>query len=127
MVIIRYKELWGDQGANSDVLKVNGTRVCNAVTCPLNKLVNGLFVADFNHDGQSETNMSWAPYQQASQYFISAVDFFAPAQTPPKGKVTVSIRSRGKGPVRTLTFPNFTGTTDVDTVQLNDFDQATGG
>ena len=121
MVIIRYKELWGDQGANSDVLKVNGTRVCNAVTCPLNKLVNGLFVADFNHDGQSETNMSWAPYQQASQYFISAVDFFAPAQTPPKGKVTVAIKSRGKGPFRTLTFPNFTGTTDVDTVQLNDF------
>ena len=103
MVIIRYKELWGDQGKQSDVLKVNGQSVCNSTTCPLNKLVNGLFAADFNHDGKSETNQSWPAYQQASPYFISAVDVFAPAQIPPTGKVTVSIRSRGRGPVRRLT------------------------
>ena len=48
-------------------------------------------------------------------------------QTPPSKKVTVGIRSRGKGPLRTLAFPNFPSLTDVVTVQLNDFDQATGG
>ena len=127
MVIIRYKELWGDQGRRNDVLKVNGLSVCNSATCPLNKLVNGLFVADFNHDGRSETDQTWAPYQNASPYFISSVDVFAPAQIPPKGKVTVSIKSRGKGRVRTLTFPNFAAPTDVDTVQLNDFDQTARG
>src|SRR3989440_6072715 len=100
MVIIRYKELWGDQGSRSDVLKVNGVRVCNATTCPLSKLVNGLFVADFNRDGQSETDQTWPPYQNVSQYFISSVDDFIPAQTPPSKKVTVGIRSRGKGPLR---------------------------
>jgi len=105
MVIIRYKELWGDQGSHSDVLTVNGLSVCNPTTCPLAKLVNALFVADFNHDGQSETNQTWPPYQQASNYFLSSVDFFAPAQTPPIGKVTIRIKSRGQGAVRTLTFP----------------------
>ena len=123
MVIIRYKELWGDQKARSDVLKVNGLTVCNASTCPLNKLVNGLFVADFNHDGKSETETTWPGYQNASPYFISSVDAFAPAQIPPKGKVKIAIKSRGRGPTRTLTFPNFAGITDVVTVQLNDFEQ----
>jgi len=123
MVIIRYKELWGDQGSQSDVLKVNGLSVCNPTTCPLSKLVNGLFVADFNRDGRSETDETWPPYQQASPYFISSVDVFVPAQTPPTGKVTIGLKSRGRGPVRTLTFPNFASLTDVVTVQLNDFDQ----
>ena len=127
MVILRYKELWGDQGSKSDVLRVNGHSVCNSTTCPLDKLVNGLFVADFNHDGKSETDETWPPYQQASCYFISSVDFFAPAQTPPSGKVRIGIKSRGKGRVRTLTFPDFAGITDVDSVQLNDFDRTARG
>jgi pimeloyl-ACP methyl ester carboxylesterase len=123
MVIVRYKELWGDQGAQSDVLTINGQTVCNATTCPLSKEVNGLFAADYNHDGQSETDQTWAPYQSASQYFLSSVDVFAPAASPPSGKVTVGIKSRGVGPVRTITFPNFEATTDDVTVQLNDFDK----
>ncbi len=126
MVIIRYKELWGDQGSQSDVLTVNGLKACNATTCPLDKLVNALFVADYNHDGQSETDETWPPYEQVSQYFLSSVDIFAPAEIPPNGEVEVAIQSRGKGPTRTLTFPNFAATTDVVTVQLNDFDQPVG-
>jgi hypothetical protein len=126
MVIIRYKELWGDQGSQSDLLTVNGLKACNATTCPLDKLVNALFVSDFNHDGQSETDETWPPYEQVSQYFLSSVDIFAPAASPPTGSVQVAIKSRGKGPTRTLTFPNFAATTDVVTVQLNDFDQPVG-
>lgn len=122
MVIIRYKELWGDQGAQNDQLTVNGLRVSNSTTCPLSKEVNALFVADFNHDGKSETNETWRPYQSLN-YFVSSVDVFAPAQTPPTGKVTVGIRDRGAGKRRTLTFPNWSAPTDVVTVQLNDFDQ----
>jgi len=123
MVIIRYKELWGDQGAQSDVLTVDGQRVCNASTCPLNKEVNGLFAADFNRDGQSETTQGWPPYDNASQYFISSVDVFAPAATPPTGKVTIGIKSRGAGPVRTIRFPNFASLNDDVTVQLSDYDR----
>jgi pimeloyl-ACP methyl ester carboxylesterase len=123
MVIVRYKELWGDQGSQSDVLTINGQRVCNATTCPLSKEVNGLFAADFNHDGRSETDQTWAPYENVSQYFISSVDVFAPAASPPTGKVSVAIRSRGAGPVRTITFPNWPSTTDDVTVQLNDYEK----
>lgn len=124
MVIIRYKELWGDQGSQSDILQINGTSVCNATTCPLSKEVNGLFAADFNHDGASEPNQTWAPLDNASPYFISSVDVFAPASTPPSGEVTVTLRDRGTGPLHTITFPNFPSTSDDVTVQFNDFTQA---
>jgi pimeloyl-ACP methyl ester carboxylesterase len=122
MVIVRYKELWGNQGAQSDVLKVNGVRACNATTCPLSKEVNALFVADFNHDGKSEPHETWPAYQKLG-FFISSADIFAPAQNPPKGEVTVSIQDRGQGPVRRITFPNWPATTNDVTVQLNDYDQ----
>jgi hypothetical protein len=122
MVIIRYKELWGDQGPQSDILRINGVRACNATTCPLSKEVNALFVADFNHDGKSEPHDTWPAYQKVG-YFVSSADVFAPAQSPPKGEVTVTIKSRGKGPVRKITFPNWPASTNDVTVQLNDYDE----
>ena len=122
LVIIRYKELWGNQGAQSDILKVNGVSACNATTCPLSKEVNALFVADFNHDGKSEPHDTWPAYEQFG-YFVSSVDIFAHSQSPPKGEVAVTIKSRGKGPVRKITFPNWPATTNDVTVQLNDYDE----
>jgi pimeloyl-ACP methyl ester carboxylesterase len=120
MLILRYKELWGDQGSESDAVTVNGETVCNPTTCPLSKEVNGLFAADFNHDGMSETTDTWPPYQSLG-YFVSSVDVFAPAQIAPTGEVAVGLRSRGQGPVRTISFPSFPATTDVETVQFNDY------
>lgn len=122
MVIVRYKELWGNQGSQNDTLKVNGTNVVNSTTCPLSKETNAIFVADFNHDGKSEPTDTWPAYQSLG-YFISSSDVFVPAHQPPTGKVTVSIRDRGHGPTRLLTFPNWPGTTNDVTVQLNDYDQ----
>jgi pimeloyl-ACP methyl ester carboxylesterase len=123
MVIVRYKEIWGDQRGQNDVLKVDGANASNATTCPLSREVNALFVADFNHDGKSEPTQTWPPYEKVSQYFLSSSDVFAPAHSPASGKVTVSIQDRGHGPTRSLTFPNWPGTSDDVTVQLNDFDQ----
>jgi len=122
MVLIRYKELWGDQGAGSDVLTLDGVNACTAAVCPLSHLTNALFAGDFDHDRQSDTSKPNSTYYQLP--FVSGVDVYMPAQTPAVGKVTVTLRSRGVGPVRTLTFPNFAGLTDVVTVQLNDFEQA---
>jgi pimeloyl-ACP methyl ester carboxylesterase len=123
MVLLRYKELWGDQGSENDVLTLNGLNVCTPTTCPVQKLVNALFAADFDRDQMSNTSVTWPPYQAIM--FVSSVDVFMPAHSPPTGKVTVGIKSRGKGPERKLTFPNFPGTSDVVTVQLDDFDQTT--
>jgi hypothetical protein len=88
----------------------------------LSKEVNGLFAADFNHNDQSDPSDTWPTYQNLG-YFISSVDVFAPAQSPPAGEVTVAIKSRGTGPTRSLSFPNFTGITDVVTVQLGDYER----
>jgi hypothetical protein len=123
MLILRYKEMWGDQGSQSDVVTVNGLEVCNTTTCPLSREVNGLFVADFNHDGKSETGDTW-PLYQALGFFISSVDVFAPAQSPPTGEVTVGLRSRGAGPLRKISFPGWPGTTDIVTAQFNDWEPA---
>jgi hypothetical protein len=99
MVATRNKELWGDQGAENDVLEINGTNVCNAATCPINKRVIGMFAFDVGSDG--------------------ATNLTAPGGT---GKVWVSLTSRGVGPARTVNFPNRPSTTDQVTVQLNDFE-----
>jgi hypothetical protein len=124
MLILRYKELWGDQGSQDDVVKVNGISVCNPTTCPLGKEVNGLFAADFDHDGpDASTTETWPTYQNLG-YFISSVDVFAPAQSPPAGEVTVTLLDRGRGPLHRITFPNFPATGDVVTVQFDDFTQA---
>lgn len=123
MVIVRYKEIWGDQKGQNDVLKVDGDNISNLSTCPLSRECNALFVADFNHDGKSEPTQTWPPYEKVSQFFLSSSDVFAAAHSPATGEVTVSIRDRGSGPTRTIAFPNWPGTTDDVTVQLNDYDQ----
>jgi pimeloyl-ACP methyl ester carboxylesterase len=123
MLVLRYKELWGDQGSQSDVLTVNGLSVCNATTCPLSKEVNALFVADFDHDDRSNTSFTW-PLYAALGFFISSVDVFAPAHSPPTGEVTVGLRSRGAGPVRKISFPDWPATTDVVTAQFDDWNFA---
>ena len=51
--IVRYKELWGDQGAENDELSVNGTNVINAATAPITKRVIGMFAFDAGSDNVS--------------------------------------------------------------------------
>jgi pimeloyl-ACP methyl ester carboxylesterase len=125
LVVTRNKELWGDQGAESDLLELNGTNVCNAATCPISKRVIGMFAFDAGSDGV--TNLTAPLPTFFALPFISGVDLFLPAATPPTGKVSVTLTSRGEGPPRTVNTPNFASSTDRVTVQLNDFEQAFSG
>jgi pimeloyl-ACP methyl ester carboxylesterase len=121
LVVTRYKELWGDQGSQSDVLTVDGTNVVNAATSPRSKLTIGLIAFDAGSDGSS--NLS-APLPALSGLpFITGVDLYIPAAQPPSRTVTVGLQSRGAGPVRTLRFPNFPSTTDAVSVQFDDYEQ----
>jgi hypothetical protein len=119
VVIIRYKELWGDQDAQSDVLKINGLSVCTAELCPLEDQVNALFAFDFDRDGESDLNsdpvLSGLP-------FIGSADVFIPASTPPDATTTFELTSRGAGPVRTVKIPNWEAVDHSVTVQLDDFE-----
>jgi pimeloyl-ACP methyl ester carboxylesterase len=122
-VNIRYKELWGDQGAENDQLLVNGLNVCTAVLCPISNQINAFFAFDRNRDGQ--TDLSSPDPVLSSLPFIQGGDVYVPASSPPDGTASWQLISRGGGPVRTLNVPNWDSPTDGVTLQWNDFDKLT--
>jgi hypothetical protein len=119
-VTLRYKELWGDQGSQSDKVLVNGTNICNAVLCPVSKQVNAFFAFDRNRDGQ--TDLSSPDPVLGALPFIQGGDVYVPSSSPPSGTVSFQLISRGAGPVRTLNVPNWDAATDGITIQWNDFE-----
>jgi len=122
-VMIRYKELWGDQGAENDQLLINGLNVCTEVLCPISKQVNAFFAFDRNRDGQ--TDLSQPDPVLSRLPFIQGADVYIPASSPPNATVSFQLISRGGGPVRTLNVPNWDATADGVTIQWNDFDRLT--
>jgi hypothetical protein len=119
-VNIRYKELWGDQGSESDQLLINGLSVCTATLCPISKQVNAFFAFDRNRDGQ--TDLSSSDPVLGNLPFIQGADVFIPGATPPSGTTTFRLLSRGAGPLRTLTTPDWESTSDGVIIQWNDFE-----
>ena len=119
-VIIRYKELWGDQPGQTDVLKINGLSVCTATLCPISKQVNAYFAYDRNGDHQTDLSQ---PDPVLSQLpFITGADVFVPGDTPPTHTSTYELQSRGTGPVRTLKVPSWESGQNTITIQWNDFE-----
>jgi hypothetical protein len=121
---IRYKELWGDQGAENDQLLINGLNICTATLCPISKQVNAFFAFDRNRDGQ--TDLSSPDPVLGSLPFIQGADVYVAASSPADGTASWQLISRGAGPVRTLKVPNWDSTTDGVTLQWNDFDTRAG-
>jgi len=121
LIVIRYKEFWGDQGSENDILTIDGTNVINAATAPISHLVNAMYAFDQGNDGVSNVSAPIPTFFGIP--FLSAVDLYIPASSPANGTVSVSLKSRGAGPVRTVNFPNFPSTTDSVTVQFHDFEQ----
>src|SRR4051812_16831965 len=115
-VIIRYKELWGDQGPESDVLKINGLSVCTPEVCPISKQVNALFAFDFNRDHQSDLSSDPVLSQLP---FIGSADVLIPAGTPPDGSAIFELPWGGRGPARRVKVPNWGPTGDSVPIQLD--------
>jgi pimeloyl-ACP methyl ester carboxylesterase len=120
LIMVRYKELWGDQGSENDVLTVNGTNVINAATSPISHMTNAMFAFDQGSDGVSDVSAPIPVFFGLP--FLSAVDLFVPAASPPTGTVRVDLTSRGSGPTREVSFPNYPSSNNTVTVQLNDFE-----
>lgn len=118
-VIIRYKEMWGDQGAESDVLKIDGTSVCTPDICPISQQVNALFAFDQNRNGQ--TDLTPDPVL-SNVPFLGSVDVFVPGSSPPSATTTYELNSRSTGSVHTLRVPNWESTDHTVTIQLDDFE-----
>lgn len=123
-VNIRYKELWGDQGGESDQLVINGLNVCTPTLCPISKQVNAFFAFDRNRDGQ--TDLSEPDPVLGRLPFIQGADVFIPGSSPPDGVTSFQLLSRGAGPLRTLRTPSWESTSDGVIVQWNDFEQPSG-
>jgi hypothetical protein len=119
-VNIRYKELWGDQGAESDKLLINGKSVCAPNLCPISKQVNAFFAFDRNRDGQ--TDLSSPDPVLGELPFIQGADVYMRASSPPDGTARFQLISRGTGPIRTLNVPNWDSSTDGAILQWNDFE-----
>lgn len=121
-VVVRYKEMWGDQGANNDSLKINGTEVLNAATSPASNSTNAMFAFDRNSD--QVTDLSAPIPAFFALPFISGVDVYIPAATPPSGKIAFELEHRGSGGlVDKINTPNWASSTDRITVQFNDYAQ----
>jgi hypothetical protein len=121
LIMVRYKELWGDQGSQNDVLTVNGTNVINAATSPISHRTNAMFAFDQGSDGVSDVSSPIPVFFGIP--FVSAVDLFIPAASPPTGTVRVDLTSRGSGPTRAVSFPNYPSSNNTVTVQFNDFER----
>ena len=121
LLILRYKEIWGDQGANNDILEINGVNVVTANICPIIKRVNGIWVYDKDVDGVSDLTGPILYY--FGQPFQTGVDLYIPAATPPTGTISLVSRSRGM-PANSrvvINVPNWASSTDRITVQFNDY------
>jgi hypothetical protein len=121
-VNIRYKELWGNQGAENDQLLIDGLNICTPTLCPISKQVNAFFVYDINRDGQ--TDLSSPDPTLNSLPFITGADVFMRGSDPPDDTISLQLISRGSGPVRTLNIPNWDSLGDGFSIYWNDFEHA---
>lgn len=117
LALTRYKEWWGDQGANSDSLLVNGTEILNAVTAPRTKRAIGIFAHDQGIDQRTDLT---TPIADFDEVFITAADVYLPAAADASGTVTVTVQSRAGGGTQRFVIPNWPSPTDRIAVNVLD-------
>jgi hypothetical protein len=122
MVVVRQREFWGDQGASSDVLTIEGTNVLTPLTSPRLATNLALFAQDDGLDGVTSLEKGVLfPFNLVA--FITAADVATPASPGGAGTVALTETARGSGRTATLNVPNWPSTTDRMTVQFRDTDQ----
>lgn len=120
--ILRYKEWWGDQGAASDVLAVNGSNILNAANTPVSKRAIGIFVFDAGSDAVTDLTNPLPAF--AALPFITGVDVFVPAADPPSETISIASTPRGGGGrVELVNVPAWSSTNHRISVQFNDYVQ----
>jgi pimeloyl-ACP methyl ester carboxylesterase len=127
LVITRQKEFWGDQGADNDILTINGVNIVNAATCPL---IKGIYrtgvVGIFAYDRflNSITNLTAPiPYFYATA-FMTGVDIYVPAADPPDGTTSLVLAPRGGGgKTQVINIPNWASLNHSVSVVFNDYVQ----
>jgi pimeloyl-ACP methyl ester carboxylesterase len=123
LTVVRFKEFWGDRGAENDVLAIDGTDVINPTTAPsgaVGAASSAFFLFDVGSDGVS--HLTSVPFPFPFLGFLTGADLYIPTQPP--GTVSVLTVPRGDvGAARTVNVPNTPSTQARVVVQLNDFEQ----
>jgi hypothetical protein len=115
-VLTRYREFWGNQGPNNDVLLLNGLDIISPTNSPLSKRVNAMFVGDRGLDGMNDL-VTPDPFYFALP-FITAMDVFMPAAIPPNGVIEVRNSSR-EGFSAAINVPNWATSQNVTSIVLH--------
>jgi hypothetical protein len=121
LVVVRYKEWWGDQGERNDVLEINGENILNPVNTPIDKRAIGIFAFDEETDGATDLSAPMPTF--AGLPFLTGVDLFIPAsgsETPDDTVAVVSTPRGGGGKEVSLNVPNWTSSSDRISVQFSD-------
>ena len=131
LVITRQKEWWGNQGADNDVLTINGTNIINAATCPLPKPLTspspqmgviGIFAYDRYLNGATDLSAP-IPYFYGLT-FMTGVDIYVPAADPPNGTISLVLTPRGGGGnTQVINFPNWASLNHSVSIPFNDYIQ----
>lgn len=123
LTIVRYKEWWGDQTAElNDTLKLDDLSLLNAANAPRTKRVNAIFAQDAGSDGV--TNLAAPLPTLFALPFITGMDVFVPAATPPNDVVSVRMTARaGDGRPEVVNVPNWASSQHHMTLQFRDFEQ----
>lgn len=118
LVVLRNKEWWGDQGAASDSLVINGQEVLNEATSPRTNRTIGIFVHDDGLDWRSDLTAAVSP---AGVSFLTGVDLVLPAETPPGATIGVVARPRLGAGAESVCTPNWASSTDRISIQMNSY------
>lgn len=115
----RDMEMWGDQAANNDILTVDGINVLTPLAAAQSNRLSSLFLFDMGPEEQAPSGLPDPNYDGIDNLetpntffqnlpFISALDLFIPASSPPDRTISVVLTSRtGGGATQTINVPNW--------------------
>jgi len=122
LVVTRQREFWGDQGSQSDLLKIDGLNVLQPNTSPREGVNLALFAHDDGLDGETDLDKGELfPFNILT--FLTAVDVATFASPDASGTVSISDDPRGSGNVTVLNVPNWPSDIHRIGVQFRDDDQ----
>ena len=121
LVILRYKEWWGDQGERNDALEINGVNVINEVNSPIDERNIAVFAFDAGVDGV--TDLATPIPGVSGLPFITGVDIVVPAADPATGTISVAETARGEGHVEMINVPNWDSVDHRISIAFNEYVQ----
>jgi hypothetical protein len=119
LVISRQREFWGDQGANSDRLLIDGIDLATPLIAPRVGVNLAMFAFDVNLDGVTDLDAG-VPIPFNFLTFLTAGDIAIDASPDASGTVAVTDDARGASSPTTVNVPNWPSDVNRITVQFRD-------